>query len=88
MSARLQAAKNQRPPKLISGGRHYVIRHMNVLFLVLIEQSSLMKVLTTNTVTGPRHRIESLIRQGLAAMHTLGIFAAFDSLQRFINQIQ
>jgi hypothetical protein len=58
------------------------------LILVHIEQSSLMEILTTNTVAGPRYSVEPLIGKGFAAMYTLGIFSPVYSLQRLINQIQ
>jgi hypothetical protein len=59
-----------------------------VLFLVLVEKSPLVEILTTHTVASPRHRVESLVRHGFAAVNTLGVLATFYSLKSLINEIQ
>ena len=55
------------------------------LIVVFAKQSALLQILATNAVPRPRHRIEALLRQCLAAMNTLAIAGRFDPRERFVN---
>ena len=56
--------------------------------VVVAEQSALLQILATHAVPRPRHRIEALLRQCLAAVNTLAITSRFNALEGFVNQIQ
>lgn len=58
------------------------------LFFIVTEEPALLKILTTDAMSRPRYGVEALFRQGFTAMNTLSITSRFNSLERFINQIE
>src|SRR5919197_41219 len=77
----------------ISGGRGREIRTCRPLilrrasFLVLVQEAALLQVLALEAVPGPRHGVQALLGQGLAAVDALAVLAALDALQRLVNQL-
>jgi hypothetical protein len=58
------------------------------LIFVFTEESALLKILTTDAMPRPRNGVEALFRQGFTAMNTLSVTSRFNSLERFIDQIE
>jgi hypothetical protein len=83
----LFVAKTKRPPRIEEAAE---LCQTVTVFLVFIvaEQSALLQILAANAVSRPRHCIEAFLRQCFTAVNTLTVTGCFDSLERFIDQVQ
>ncbi len=70
---------------IFSRGRHYVIDPGLVLFFFFAQHSSLLEILTPNTVASTWYGFESILGQRLTSLHTLPVTGCFNSLESFVN---
>jgi hypothetical protein len=82
---RLVGNKNGLPEFEEAGLSHKA--NINLVFVVA-QKSTLLEILTANTVSRPRHCFQSFVRQRFAAMNALAITRGFDSLECFVDQIE
>jgi hypothetical protein len=74
-------------PKFEEAANYLKTAQRGLIFIVT-EEPALLKILTTDAMSRPRNGVETLFRQGFTAMNTLSVTGRFDSLKRFIDQIE
>jgi len=59
--------------------------HVKSLLIIAMQQSALVQILATETMSGPRHGLEPLLQDRLTTVNTLSILPVLDAIQRRVD---